>query len=278
MKVVLRKEDSSTSNLLFIYNVVHSRDQRNSFMLSSLLEIMGKFGKAESATRMALSRACKAGILQTNKSEGDVIYVLTSDALQFIQAWNTNARFCWKRMELRNSPWENNWHLIQGWLSDQAKKGELNSRLLQVGYVQIGSQTWISPYHLKEEAQAIQKELDVASKILSVYGELEIGMESDIFLEETFELRQLENQYSGFICKYQPVLDQLRGTDAIISEEKALQMLHKLGFSYFQIANADPMLPKKLLPQWAGDEAASLMKELRNILENAVWDYLKDFN
>ena len=53
--MVLRKEDSSTSILLFVYNL-YIESTKGKLCLSSLFEIMGKFEKAETVTRMALSR------------------------------------------------------------------------------------------------------------------------------------------------------------------------------------------------------------------------------
>ncbi len=59
MKVILRKNDSATSLLLFVYNSYFNFYQKDTIKLSSLLEIMKAFGKSESATRMSLSRTVK---------------------------------------------------------------------------------------------------------------------------------------------------------------------------------------------------------------------------
>jgi phenylacetic acid degradation operon negative regulatory protein len=278
MKVILRKEDSSTSSLLFIYNMVYSRVQKESFHLSSLLEIMSRFGKAETATRMALSRACKTGILETSKFDKDVVYSLTPIALQFIKSWNVDAQSCWKRLALRNTPWEDKWHIVNIALNDAMKKGNLSEKLQQIGYVQIDVQTWLSPYHQTEAFNSILSELNVEANTKSVYGEFESSIDIDSFVEKTFELSLLREQYTEFSSAYQALMDRLSEDPSAITEGKALPILNKLGFAYFAIAIGDPMLPRMLLPQWQGDQAAALMHDLRKILENAAWDYLKDFN
>jgi len=249
-----------------------------SFHLSSLLEIIGRFGKAESATRMALSRACKAGILETSKSDKEVIYSLTPVALEGIQLWNTGAQSCWKRFALRNTPWEGKWHFVHIALNDPTKKGDLSEKLQQTGYVQINMQTWLSPYHQTEAVNSILSDINVEADTASVYGEFEasIGMES--FMEKTFGLSRLSEQYTDFISTYQPLLARLSEDSSATTEGKALPILHKLGFAYFAIATGDPMLPRMLLPEWPGDQAAALMRDLRKILENAAWEYLKNFN
>lgn len=277
MKVILRKEDSSTSSLLFIYNLVFSRIQKESFHLSSLLQIMSKFNKAETATRMALSRACKSGILETSKPDKEVVYTLTPVALQFIQAWNVDAQSCWKRFALRNMPWEGKWHFVHILLNDLTKKGDLSEKLQQVGYVQISIQSWLSTYHQEETVKSILGDIGVEADTASVYGELETNMDIVNFLEKTYGLSQLAEKYIEFTNSYRPLLAQLNEDPSIIKEGKALQELHRLGYAYFAIAAGDPMLPRMLLPEWPGDQAAALMRDLRKILESTSWDYLKDF-
>lgn len=278
MKVILRKENSSTSSLLFVYNTVYSRAQKESFHLSSLIEIIGRFGKAETAVRMALSRACKAGILETGKPDKEVVYSLTPAAIRLIQLWNADALSCWKRFALRNKPWEGKWYFIHIPLNDTAKKGEMSEKLRQVGFVQISVHTWLSPYHQTEAVNSILSEIDAKADAVSVYGELEARTGMDSFLEKTFELSRKREQYADFISAYQPQLARLSEDPSAAAEGKALPILHKLGFAYFAVATEDPMLPRMLLPDWPGDQAAALMRDLRNILENAAWEYLKDFD
>lgn len=278
MKIVLRKEDSSTSSLLFVYNTVYLRAQKESFHLSSLLEIMGRFNKAETATRMALSRACKTGILETSKSGKEVVYSLTPSALQFIQSWNADAQSCWKRFALRNMPWEGKWHFIHIALNDPEKKDDLSEKLQQTGYIQINVQTWLSPYYQPEAVNSILNEIEVEAYTISVYGEFEASIAMDSFMEKTFGLSRLREQYADFINTYQPLLARLIEDPSATTEGKALPILHKLGFAYFAIATGDPMLPRMLLPEWPGDQAAALMRDLRKVLENAAWEYLRDFN
>ncbi len=278
MKVVLRKEDSSTSNLLFVYNIGYSRIHKKSFHLTSLLQIMSKFNKAETATRMALSRACKAGILETSKPGKEVVYTLTPVALQFIQAWNVDAQSCWKRFALRKIPWEGKWHFIHISLNDSTKRGELSEKLLQAGYVQINTQTWLSTYNRDDTVKSILGDIGVEADMASVYGELEVSMDMGRFLDKTYGLPKLAKKYIEFVNAYQPMLDQLNEDLSTVKEGKALQVLHGLGYAYFSIATGDPMLPRMLLPEWPGDQATALMNDLQKILESTSWEYLKDFN
>jgi phenylacetic acid degradation operon negative regulatory protein len=278
LKIVLRKEDSSTSSLLFVYNLVYSRIKTISLNLSSLLEFIGKFGKTETATRMALSRACKAGILDINKSNDETVYSLTPVALQFIYSWNADVQSCWKRFIMRNMPWEGKWHFVHIAPIDSAKKGELSEKFEQIGYVQINAQTWLSSYRQTKAINSILDEIGAKTDTVSVYGEFESNIGTDNFLEKTFGLSRLSKQYTDFTRTYQPLLSRLKDDPSEITEGKALPILHKLGYAYFANATKDPMLPRMLLPEWPGDQAAIIMRDLRRILETAAWEYLKNFS
>ncbi|HYE11294.1 MAG TPA: hypothetical protein VEF53_14050, partial [Patescibacteria group bacterium] len=112
MKLILRKNDSATSLLLFIYNNYFSKSQKDSLKLSSLLEIIKVFDKNETAIRMSLSRAVKAGILSKSRQGNEVIYSLTDVGRQSIDLWNEGVESFWKRFRLRNSSWDGKWYIV----------------------------------------------------------------------------------------------------------------------------------------------------------------------
>lgn len=207
-----------------------------------------------------------------------MVYALTPAALQFIQAWNVDAQSCWKRCALRNAPWEGKWHFVHITLSDPAKKAELSEKLQQAGYIQINVQTWLSPYHQTEVVKSILGDIGLEADTASVYGELETSTGLEVFLEKTYGLSRLAEQYAEFTNFYRPLLAQLNEDLSAAKEGKALPVLHRLGYAYFSIATRDPMLPRMLLPEWPGDQAAAIMRDLRNILENESWKYLRDLN
>lgn len=277
MKIVLRKEDSSTSNLLFIYNIVYSKTKKDRLNLSSLIEIMKCFNTSESATRMALSRACKSGILSTSKLGKEVVYTLTPLAIYHIQNWNIEAQSCWNRLNLRNSSWDGKWNFIHINLKDQTFKDVLHERLQRLGYFQINVQTWLSPYNQINELNDFVIELNTNIELASINGDFNASKGIKEFIELKVNLTNLNEQYITFLNQYEPLLTQLKDTSTSLMNGGSLPILHKLGYSYFAIALKDPMLPRLLLPIWKGDTAAILMKDLRQILVNATWEYLKNY-
>jgi len=148
MKVILRKNDSATSLLLFIYNNYWVHFNKDTIKLSSLLQLMMAFGKSETATRMALSRTVKAGIL-INKNDGsDVNYTLDTSGKEAINTWNEEMQQFWKRYTLRNKPWNKKWYFINLEFGEEDKENRstILEKLRQNGFGILGTNTWISPY------------------------------------------------------------------------------------------------------------------------------------
>lgn len=282
MKLILRKNDSATSLLLFVYNNYMTRTTKDSIKLSSLLEILKVFGKNETAIRMSLSRAVKAGLLTSVKNDSDVSYRLTPEGKESILQWNKGMLQFFKRYQLRHAQWDNQWYFVQVELLDEEKetKEAFIDGLGQYGFARFSNNAWLTPYHQYEEFQNLIEKYHLADKTMEIYGEMKIGKEMDRFLDEVYGIDKLKAAYQGFINDYgarRGEISQLCKEKNFVENGSALPMLHELGFSFFDIASADAALPKQILPQWAGDEAVSIMHELRGQLLEATYGYLEKF-
>lgn len=113
-----------------------------------------------------------------------------------------------------------------------------------------------------------------------MYGEITIHQDTESFLDRIFHLKDLEEPYKQFVETFSVRFEETKKIcreEVFILEGKALPLMHALGWEFFFIAAEDAALPKELKPHWAGDEAARLMKEYRNILLDATRKYLEKF-
>lgn len=282
MKLILRKNDSVMSMLLFIYNNYLSLTNKGTLKLSSLLEIMKVFGKNETAVRMALSRASKAEILINMRKGNEVSYALTSEGREVIELWNTGVKCFWQRYQLRNKSWNGKWYFLNINLNEDKKslKPVIIDKLQQIGFASISTNIWMNPYYLRDEVAALVDEYSIKDAVVQIYGEMEIYKNINEFLDEIFCIGKLKASYNDFVKTYKDKLDESK----IVFQKKdftdcgiALPLLHELGWNFFNIASEDPILPRELLPIWEGDEAADIMKEFREILLKSVNQYLQKF-
>lgn len=283
MKVILRKNDSATSLLLFIYNNYWVHFNKDTIKLSSLLQLMMAFGKSETATRMALSRTVKAGIL-INKNDGsEVNYTLDTSGKEAINTWNEEMQQFWKRYTLRNKLWDKKWYLVN------LEFGEVNrenrptvlEKLRQNGFGILSSNTWISPYYQSNEIQTILTESNMNTSVVEMYGDMTIYEDIVTFADKVFHLKELEKPYENFIKIFSEKFEEtkkLSREEWFVEGGHSLPIMHALGWEFLSIAIDDATLPKAFYPAWAGDTAAQLMIEFRRILLEATIKYLGKFD
>lgn len=283
MKLILRKNDSATSLLLFIYNIYIAKNSKESIKLSILLEILKVFGKSETAIRMSLSRAIKAGLLINNKSDNEVSYALTAEGKKAIIHWNEGVTHFFKRYQQRSSQWDNKWYFVNVEFTEENKaiKSEFLDKLQQRGFAQINTNTWVTPYYQYEDVWELIREYSLSDSIVEIHGEMKIHKDINKFLNDIYGIVDLKAAYQGFIGTYSSKLQEIRELckePNFIENGLAFPILHGLGFSFFDIAADDAVLPRQLLPEWEGDEAALLMRELRGLLLESTHKYLEKFN
>ncbi len=276
MKLILRKNDSATSVLLFIYNNYSALTNKYTLKLSSLLEIMKAFGKNETAVRMSISRATKAKILKNVRVGNEVSYTLTENGKDAIGTWNEGAMNFWNRYQLRNKEWDGKWYLLNIDFKEDARevRPNVNDELKQLGFATISTNAWISANHLPEQISGLIKAYGLEGNTIEVYGDMKV-LDINQFVNEQFKIKALKTAYTDFINRYK---DKLNEKTDFSNPEMALPLLHELGWNFFNIASEDPALPRNLIATWEGDEAAALMRELRKIILQSTNQYLEKFD
>lgn len=280
--VTLRKVDSTTSLLLFVYNNYFTEYNKETLKLSSLIEIMKTFGKSESAIRMSLSRTVKAGILVNQNIENEVHYSLAADGKNAILIWNNEIKRFWQRYALRHQPWDQHWHLLNLNFTEDNRdlRSDVIERLKQIGYGLLSTNTWISPYNQLKEIEDLFKEFNISKSSVEMHGKITIYQDRESFMESVFHMKNIEEQYKNFVESFKAQFEETKGIyqqEAFVLEGKALPLMQALGWEFFFIAAEDAALPLALHPFGAGDEAARLMREYRFILLDATRKYLGKF-
>lgn len=282
-KVILRKNDSATSFLLFIYNTYLFHNNKDTIKLSSLLKLMKAFGKSETATRMSLSRAVKAGILINSNDGSEVYYTLDTNGKEAINTWNKEMEQFWKRYTLRNKLWNKKWYLVNLEFGQEHKeyRTAILEKLRQIGFGILSTNTWISPYHRSDEIQTILTEFNMNTRVVEMYGDMTIYEDIVSFVDKVFHLKKLEKSYQNFTKSFNEKLEEVKKLyreEWFVEGGHSLPLLYALGWEFLSIATKDATLPKTLYPAWAGDTAAQLMIEFRGILLEATIKYLRKFD
>ncbi len=269
MKITLRKRNSVTSIVLFIYNLYGEYRGEYSISLDNLINYIQCFGKSESAIRMSLSRLVSSDILENKKDDRQVVYHLTEEGLGNIESWNRGMSRFFERYKLRYKEWNSQWksiYLIDFNKSDQGNKIVLEE-LEELGLGELDNNLWISAYDMEREIEkVIADRTDI--NYLFFDGDISTNLSLSELIERAYNLKELEEKYNDF-------MQQLEDKEILVKEKslsaaELVPVLFELGWGFYDIATSDPALPKELNYSWSGDQAVEKFKELRGLLYSSI--------
>lgn len=274
MKITLRKKDSVTSIVLFLYNLNFEHKENFEISLGQLLEYVKLFDKTESAIRMSLSRLERSDVLGKKIVNDEKYYYLSKAGKEHINAWNLGINRFYNRLKLRQKSWNGQWIVLN--LLNFKKSLNNNSivieELKELGLRELENNLWITPYMLENEIKALLEENKV--DYLMNYSKLEYSHSINHLIENYYNLGKLEDEY----IKFDDQLDEIIKRIEKLSDQEAIVILFDLGWQFFNSVTKDPLLPKKINIDWIGIEVQEKFKELRQQLINKAFNYLRKSN
>jgi len=273
MKITLRKRDSVTSSVLFLFNLLGEYKNGYSINLSHLMEFMKYFHKSEASIRTGLSRMVKANILINKREHNEIIYQLTEEGVQNIRQWNKSLAKFYKRYELRQADWNHQWCFLT--ILDFNKSEYNNLFILEelegCGLREVNNNLWITPYNIDDEILTLLK--NHKFNYLKGLGTFETNMNLNDFLRDTFNLETIRRRYIEFINKVKEINNQRN-----VPNGNLLPILFEVGWDFYDIVTSDAVLPKELMKDWEEDQAVREMKAVRSELYKKISDFFKENN
>ncbi len=274
IKITLRKWNSVTSIVLYIYNIYQQVMGEYEIELTNLLDYINLFGKTDSAARVSLSRMVKSGILINKKRNGNIYYILTQEGLSNINQWNNGIERFFKRFNIRHKEWDQEWTTLTmiNFKKSKEKNQFILDNLWELGYREIDNNVWFSPYIFKDEIDSILTNNKV--NYLVNRGTIEINYDWNKFIESTYHINDLRKKYIQFINN---IGDMRKDSEKQnMEDKKLLPVLFKLGWNFYDIVTDDPALPLNILDNWVGDRSVIEMGDFREYLVKRVSNYFKN--
>ena len=277
MKIVLRKKDSVTSIVLFLFNIYGEYTGQYSIGLNKLIRFMQQFEKNETSTRMGLSRMVKAGILANVRQGNEVYYQLTDYGLQNIRIWNEGINRFFARFNKRHNVWDQKWYLaaLMDFHKSEKENQLLVDELMEIGLRELEKNVWLCPYRVSVEIVDLSVKNEF--KYIELWGgNIFYNFTADQLLRDIFKIEPVRRSY----LKLLGIIEEIKKESAglIDNEGYHLPLLFKLGWNFYDTAVADPVLPEELISDWEGDRAVKEFAELRKYLYNRVTGYFENNN
>jgi phenylacetic acid degradation operon negative regulatory protein len=216
---------------------------------SSLIEVLGRLGVEEKATRQALMRTAASGWLEPRRAGRRTRWALTGQA-ETLLTEGTERIYGFTSVESR---WDGRWLLILARVpeTDRRVRHLLRTRLSWAGFGSPAPAMWISAHAGRiGEAQRILADAGVLADAQVFVAEHRGGGELSAMVSQAWDLGTIEAQYEGFLAEF-----------ARPSARDPLARVIELVHAWRRFPAIDPALPAELLPPgWSGARAARLFE------------------
>ena len=217
---------------------------------SAIIEVLGRMGVEEKATRQALMRTAADGWLSAERTGRRTCWRLTAGGEQLLTEGTeriygfTAARYAW----------DGTWLLVLARApeSDRPARHRLRTRLTWAGFGSPAPGVWLSPdtSRLAEAERVLAGAGLLADSQIFRAAHAGGGRLADM-AREAWDLDQIEQRYEEFITDFAaaPGADEL---------PRLIELVHR----WRRFPWIDPVLPAELLPDpWRGSVAARLFEE-----------------
>ena len=241
--------------------------------IGSLVRLLSNFGLSENATRSAVSRMCRSGLLKAKRTNRGSYYSLTGEGQNLL---TEGARRIFRRQKTH---WDGNWSIVTYSIPERLRKARdtLRLELGWMGYGALGEATWISPYDLTREVETLLKKLNIERYVNIFSARHQGGTDPGEIVSRCWDLVKIHKKYAEFLTEYRPKLEQhlkrlqlgepIEPSECFVARFNLIHAYRKLPFF-------DPDLPLELLPDnWLRPEAAALFDEYHDLLTEKANEY-----
>jgi len=217
---------------------------------SSLIEVLGRIGVEEKATRQALMRTAADGWLSAERSGRRTCWRLTASAEQLLTEGTERIY----GFTATRQAWDGRWLVVLARVPEAGRpaRHRLRTRLSWAGFGTPAPGVWLSPdtsRHLEAERVLASAGLLADSQIFR--AEYASGGSLAAMARAAWDLDQIEQCYEEFIADFA----SRAGADGLA---RLVQLVHR----WRRFPWIDPVLPAELLPDpWRGSVAARLFEQ-----------------
>lgn len=225
---------------------------------SSFIEVFGRMGIEEKATRQALMRTAADGWLKAERVGRRTLWHLTPTAERLLTEGSERIY----GFTAAAPQWDGRWLIILARVPETGRPARhlLRTRLGWAGSGSPAPGVWISPHVSRiEEAESVLAEAGLSGEAQVFIAEHHPSQPDDrltAMVRQSWDLDALEDRYQAFTGDFGGYGDGSRVTDPLVL---VISLVH----AWRRFPRTDPALPTALLPPlWRGVEAARLFNRL----------------
>ncbi|MFD0687251.1 PaaX family transcriptional regulator [Actinomadura fibrosa] len=224
---------------------------------ASVLDVLGRVGVSEDATRSTLSRMARGGLLDRARRGRSVYVGLTARSREVLQ----DGEFRVWRVGAVNAHWDGTWTLLGFSLPDswQRQRHVLRSRLLWAGFGALQGGLWIAPSPV--DVPALLDGLEAAEHVRVFQARALPPTDAGRLVGDAWDLAAIARRYDRFLDRWDAPRPPAGPPDSL-----ARQLL--LQTEWLQVIRQDPRLPREHLPgDWPAERAQRVFRSVHARLD-----------
>src|SRR2546430_3570324 len=237
MRSLLRGFEPAPQDLVLTLLGAHvTPRERGCVWSGGLVRLLGEFGFAPGASRVALGRLVARDLLDPLRDGRLVHYTLTPRTISVLA--QGDRRIFTLGSARRPAKWTVLWHAIPE--SRRTARTRLVRRLRFLGFGSMQDGTWIAPHDRERDVAELVAELKVAEYVGVLLGRPSTVVDFAACATRIWDVAEISARYRVFVSEFR------RRTAR--DDRQALLLRTRLVHTYREFPFLDPELPEDLLP------------------------------
>jgi phenylacetic acid degradation operon negative regulatory protein len=237
-----------------------------------LVQLLGDLGFSGGASRVALNRVIRRGLLAPVKQARFVFYRITP-RLKLVHDEGRRQTFS----AVADPPWSDEWTLTWYAVPEEHRlqRARLGRWLNLRGFGALQDGTWISTGNCQKEVRDLADRLGISKHVIIFVGRFEgKRVNLNMLLDHAWHIGDLKRMYDRFAKTFGPYIK--KQSLSSLTERECFIIRTRLIEMFRHITTQDPQIPDEILGiDWRRREAIGIFQELHLALQEKATAYFR---
>jgi phenylacetic acid degradation operon negative regulatory protein len=237
-----------------------------------LVQLLGDLGFSGGASRVALNRVIRRGLLAPVKRARFVFYKITP-RLKLVHDEGRRQTFSAVADPLWSDEWTLTWYAVPE--EHRLQRARLGRWLNLRGFGALQDGTWISTGNCEKEVRDLANRLGISKHVIIFVGRFEgKRVNLNMLLDHAWHISDLKRMYDRFVKTFEPYIKK-RSLNSL-TERECFIIRTRLIEMFRHTMTQDPQIPDEIVGvDWRRREAIDIFQQLHVALQEKATAYFR---